>query len=215
MSEQDIIQVAAFFDSPAGKKYVAGHAGLSSEALPTSPEPGAKSCRPTSLSARAPGDEEEGRRFLAGRVSSRAGDGEVNDGVRRRFLRDRRRVGRRARGAHRRRPWRKDAGRRGKPYRRHVRHPRLRAEEALCSRQPLRRRLPRRGRVSAGALASRPFDWPTLVAAKEKEISRLSDAYRENLARVRRQAHRTAGDRRRPPPGAASPTAARSPPAIS
>ncbi len=27
------------------------------------------------------------------------------------------------------------------------------------------------------------FDWPTLVAAKEKEITRLSDAYRENLAR--------------------------------
>jgi glutathione reductase (NADPH) len=27
------------------------------------------------------------------------------------------------------------------------------------------------------------FDWPTLVAAKEKEISRLSDAYRENLKR--------------------------------
>jgi glutathione reductase (NADPH) len=27
------------------------------------------------------------------------------------------------------------------------------------------------------------FDWPTLVKAKEKEISRLSDAYRENLAR--------------------------------
>jgi glutathione reductase (NADPH) len=27
------------------------------------------------------------------------------------------------------------------------------------------------------------FDWPTLVAAKDKEISRLSDAYRDNLAR--------------------------------
>jgi glutathione reductase (NADPH) len=27
------------------------------------------------------------------------------------------------------------------------------------------------------------FDWPTLVAAKDKEIGRLSDAYRENLAR--------------------------------
>ena len=27
------------------------------------------------------------------------------------------------------------------------------------------------------------FDWPTLVAAKEKEITRLSDAYRDNLAR--------------------------------
>src|ERR1700727_3059768 len=27
------------------------------------------------------------------------------------------------------------------------------------------------------------FHWPTLVKAKEKEISRLSDAYRENLAR--------------------------------
>jgi glutathione reductase (NADPH) len=27
------------------------------------------------------------------------------------------------------------------------------------------------------------FDWPTLVAAKEKEITRLSDAYRQNLAR--------------------------------
>jgi glutathione reductase (NADPH) len=27
------------------------------------------------------------------------------------------------------------------------------------------------------------FDWPTLLAAKEKEITRLSDAYRDNLAR--------------------------------
>ena len=27
------------------------------------------------------------------------------------------------------------------------------------------------------------FDWPTLVKAKDKEISRLSDAYRQNLAR--------------------------------
>ena len=27
------------------------------------------------------------------------------------------------------------------------------------------------------------FDWPTLVAAKDKEISRLSDAYRDNLER--------------------------------
>ena len=27
------------------------------------------------------------------------------------------------------------------------------------------------------------FDWPTLVAAKDKEIGRLSDAYRDNLAR--------------------------------
>ena len=27
------------------------------------------------------------------------------------------------------------------------------------------------------------FDWPTLVAAKDKEIGRLSDAYRDNLVR--------------------------------
>src|ERR1700685_731425 len=27
------------------------------------------------------------------------------------------------------------------------------------------------------------FDWPTLVAVKDKEISRLSDAYRANLER--------------------------------
>ena len=47
------------------------------------------------------------------------------------------------------------------------------------------------------------FDWPTLVAAKEKEITRLSDAYRDNLARSRRQARRTAGDRGRSAPGAA------------
>ena len=33
MSEKEITEVAAFFDSPAGKKYVAGHPGLSSEAL--------------------------------------------------------------------------------------------------------------------------------------------------------------------------------------
>src|SRR5271170_2269130 len=33
------------------------------------------------------------------------------------------------------------------------------------------------------SLAKPKFDWPTLVAAKDKEIGRLSDAYRDNLAR--------------------------------
>ena len=32
-------------------------------------------------------------------------------------------------------------------------------------------------------VAEPTFDWPTLVKAKDKEITRLSDAYRENLAR--------------------------------
>jgi glutathione reductase (NADPH) len=33
------------------------------------------------------------------------------------------------------------------------------------------------------AVGEPTFDWPTLVAAKDKEIGRLSDAYRDNLAR--------------------------------
>ena len=92
-------------------------------------------------------------------------------------------LGRRAGGAHRRRPRREDAGRRGKPHRRHLRHPRLRAEEALCLSPAASPTTSATRRGSAGASASRRFDWPTLVAAKEKEITRLSDAYRDNLAR--------------------------------
>ena len=58
------------------------------------------------------------------------------------------------------------------------------------------------------------FDWPTLVAAKDKEIGRLSDAYRDNLARsgaklVEQRA--TVVD----PHRFGSPTGARSPPDIS
>ena len=41
-----------------------------------------------------------------------------------------------------------------------------------------------RDAVGFGWSVGKPmFDWPTLVAAKDKEIGRLSDAYRENLAR--------------------------------
>ena len=43
------------------------------------------------------------------------------------------------------------------------------------------------------------FDWPALVAAKEKEITRLSASLSRQSGAVRRQADRTAGDRRRPP----------------
>ena len=45
------------------------------------------------------------------------------------------------------------------------------------------------------------FDWPTLVKAKDKEISRLSDAYRGNW-RGPGPTRRTAGDRCRSQPGA-------------
>ena len=92
-----------------------------------------------------------------------------------RLLRHRRRIGRRARGARRRRPWREGCRRRGIPRRRHLRHPRLRAEEAAGLRQPLRRRFRATRRDSAGASATPRFDWPTLVAAKERK-SRASPA---------------------------------------
>ena len=68
-------------------------------------------------------------------------------------------------------------GRRGVPHRRHLRHPRLRAQEAAGLRQPLRRRF----RDAAGygwRVGETSFDWPTMVAAKEKEITRLSGIYR-------------------------------------
>ena len=61
--------------------------------------------------------------------------------LRRRPVRHRRRLRRRAGGPHRGRPRRPGAARRGVPGRRHLRDPRLRAEEAdgLC--RPLRRRV--------------------------------------------------------------------------
>ena len=95
--------------------------------------------------------------------------------------------------------------RRGIPRRRHLRDPRLRAEEApglclaLCRRVRGRRRLRLDG-------AEPTFDWATLIANKDREIARLEAAYTANArARqgrdrqeprgARRSAHRAAARR--------------------
>ena len=76
---------------------------------------------------------------------ARAASGTAHERLRLRPLRHRRRLGRRARGAHRRRPRRQGGDRRGIPLRRHLRDPRLRAQEAARLRQPLPRRVRGRG----------------------------------------------------------------------
>ena len=81
--------------------------------------------------------------------------------------------------------------RRGVSRRRHLRDPRLRAEEAAGLCQPLRRRLRGRGAASAGRVRRRRrFDWPTLIADKDKEIARLEGVYATALEQGRRRAHR-------------------------
>ena len=80
--------------------------------------------------------------------------------------------------------------RRGIPGRRHLRHPRLRAEEAdgLC--EPLRRRV-RRGRRLRLDGAEARFDWPTLIAQQGQgdrpARGRLPGQSREGRRRDRRQ----------------------------
>ena len=101
-------------------------------------------------------DEEEGLRSV-----NACGRG------RRRSLRHRRRLRRRARRAHRRRLRRPGDDRRGISRRRHLRHPRLRAEEASGLRVALSPRIRGRGRLRLDACRRRRFDWPTLIANKD------------------------------------------------
>jgi hypothetical protein len=96
------------------------------------------------------------------------------------------------------------------PGRRHLRDPRLRAQEAAGLRLALRRRLRGRRRLRLDASCrSRPFDWPTLIANKDREIARLeglstatcsrsrASKMIESRAVGRRPAHRRGrGDRR-------------------
>jgi ribose 5-phosphate isomerase len=104
----------------------------------------------------------------------------TDSGLRLRPLRHRRRLRRGARRPHR-RPARRPRGRgRGRPRRRHLRHPRLHPEKALR----LRQRLPRSLRGCRGLRLDgrKPaFDWPTLMANKDREIDRLNKVYIRNL----------------------------------
>ena len=73
--------------------------------------------------------------------------------------------------------------RRGEPGRRHLRHPRLRAQEAAGLRLALWRGL--RGRRGLWLGGPRPtFDWARLIANKDKEIDRLNAAYKSTLAKA-------------------------------
>ena len=66
---------------------------------------------------------------------------------------------------------------RGEPDRRHLRAARLRAEKAAGLRRAIRRRLRRRGRLRLDTCRRRRFDWPSLIAAKNKELDRLEQIY--------------------------------------
>jgi glutathione reductase (NADPH) len=66
------------------------------------------------------------------------------------------------------------------PVRRHLRHPRLRAEKATGLCQPVCRTF--EDAVGFGWTTSKvEFDWPTLIANKDREIDRLNKVYEKNL----------------------------------
>ncbi len=66
---------------------------------------------------------------------------------------------------------------------RHVRHPRLRPEEAARSMPRVSATISRTRRVTAGRSASgRHSTGPSLIANKDREIDRLERAYESNLA---------------------------------
>ena len=74
--------------------------------------------------------------------------------------------------------------RRGVPLRRHLRDPRLRAEEAAWS-TPAASPTPSRTRKGFGWSVEPPrFDWPALIAAKDAEIARLEAVYHDTLKRA-------------------------------
>jgi glutathione reductase (NADPH) len=79
-------------------------------------------------------------------------------------------------------------GRRGIPDGRHLRDPRLRAEKAVRDRLALSSHEIEDARLSAGPSPSASFDWPTLVANKDKEIRAVEGIYarqrREDGARI-------------------------------
>ncbi len=138
------------------------------------------------------------------------------DGLRLRPLRHRRRIGRRPRRAQGGGDRRARRHRRGRPGRRHLRHPRLRAEEAARLRLAVSAKRSRTAPPTAGASAPAEFDWPTLIANKDKEIARLEGVYRANLAKAGAELIETPRDaRRRPPHPARARAAASSPPSTS
>ena len=102
------------------------------------------------------------------------------------------------------------------PRRRHLRHPRLRAEEAagLCLALPRGVRGQRLLRLERRARPT--FDWPTLIANKDKEIARLEGVYRANLEKAGAELIETPRrPRRRTSASGSSATAAPSPPSTS
>ena len=66
---------------------------------------------------------------------------------------------------------------RGLPRRRHLRDPRLRAEEAAGLRLQVRRTSSRTRRPTAGRSASRPHTWATLRDNVNREVDRLNGVY--------------------------------------
>ena len=125
-------------------------------------------------------DEEEGPQPLAQARRTALHHGRL----RHRSFRHWRRLGRRARRAHRGRSRRARCAGRGISRRRHLRDPRLRAEEASGLCLALFAANSRRRRATAGPSAEPSFDWPTLIANKDKEIARLEAAYTANLTRA-------------------------------
>ncbi len=84
----------------------------------------------------------------------------------------------------RRRARRQGRHRRGISHRRHLRDPRLRAEEAARLWQPLCAASSRMRAASAGPARSLRFDWPTLIGNVRREVDRLNGVYTRTLEKA-------------------------------
>ena len=199
LSEKEIEDVAAFFESPTGKKYLALQP-VFFQKLQDVLGPWQQSLS-TDIVTRA--REEMKKKGVD--VLGRRGNG-----LRRRLLRHRRGLRRRSGGAHCRRTWRKDDRCRGEPDRRDLRHSRLRPEEALRLRQPLRRRVRGRRRVRLERRRNHLRLAEPGRGQGEGDFSAFGRLSRQSQG-VRRGADRGAGDDRRARSGCGSQADANSP----
>ena len=199
-TEQELKETLAFYKSPLGKKLLTRGAAIRRTHPAIRAGLGQSTLRRSDQQVPRR-DEEEGPQSAEPPLSGSDGR------PRSRSVRHRRRLRRRARGAHCRQPRRQGDDRGGIPDRRHLRDPRLRAEEAPGLCLALCRRFRGRHRLWLDHRSKPLFDWPTLIANKDLEIARLEAAYRTNLERanvaivetraVLEDAHQRAADRQR------------------
>ena len=135
-TEQELKEMLAFYKSPIGKKLLTEEPAFVERTMTDGAGLGHQAERGSAAAFPCRNEQARPRALIA-----RTRGGETDERFRRRPVCDRRRLGRRACGPHRGRLWRARHGGGGISRRRHLRDPRLRAEEAAGLCLAFRRRI--------------------------------------------------------------------------